>query len=93
MHSREGECSRVVDVEDAGVRVRAAQHLAVEHAAKFDVVGERRVAVGEPDAIDLELRLPDDRHLGYVDRGDQAGTAGDAPGAVGVGVRDGGCRR
>ena len=70
-----GQCPGpgVVDGDDAGVGVRAAQHLGVEHAAQFDVVGERRVALGETHRVDLDLGASDDRHLGDVARRHQSG--------------------
>ena len=58
-----------VDAEDAGVGVRAAQHLGVGHAGEAEVRGEDRRAVDLGQAVDLALAaLPDDAALGPTPR-------------------------
>ena len=70
---------RVVDGDDAGVGVRASQHLRVQHAAQLDVVGEGGVALREPQRIDLALWLADHSVCGESGDGHDAGAPASGP--------------
>ncbi len=59
--------SRVVDVNDPCVRVRAVEHLRHEGAGGNDVVGEGRIALHQLDGIDLDLGVADDTGVRHVD--------------------------
>jgi hypothetical protein len=70
VHPGHGPGPGVVDRDDAGMGVRASQHLRVQHPAQLHVVGEGRVALDQPQPVHLGLGLPDHdglRHLGRPD--------------------------
>ena len=90
MHAGQRECGTVVDVEDAGVGVGAAQHPGVQHAAQFDVVGEGRVAASQLDAVDLQFGLADDGHLRHIGGEDEARHRRRHTGSCGGGLVGGG---
>ena len=69
----DGPGRRVVDAQDAGVGVRAAQHLGVQHPPGLHVVGEGRVALGQPHRVHLDLGLADHGHVGHLLRRHQPG--------------------
>ncbi len=68
VHTRHRSRRPVVDVEDAGVGVGAVQQLGEQHPPQLDVVGERRIALGQLHCVDLDLRLAHHRHLRHVHR-------------------------
>ena len=66
MNTGQSQCITVVDVQNAGVGVRADEEFGVQHAAHFDVVDEGGIAFGELDGVDFLLRLADDAGFGNV---------------------------
>ena len=90
MHAGNGCGLRVVDAQDPGVGVGAAQHLGVQHPPGLDVVGERGVALGQAHRVDLDLRLAHYGHFGHLAGRHQAGHGLGGVGGLAVGIGGGG---
>jgi len=71
VHPRQRHGDGVVYVDDIGVGVGAAQHLGHQLATLGEVVGERRIALGQLESVDLDFGLANHRHLGHVARRDE----------------------
>ncbi len=72
MNTRKRQRCAVVDIDDVGVGVRASEHLAHQLTACVEVIGERGVALGQLDGVDLDLGLTHHCHLGDVTRRHEA---------------------
>ena len=64
VHALESESPGSIDGEDAGMGMRAAQDLRVQHPGERDVVGVRRLARGLGQPVHLALRLAYERETG-----------------------------
>ena len=87
VHAGDGPGLRVVDSQDAGVGVRAAQNLGVQHPPGLYVVGEGGVALGQAHRVDLDFGLADHGHVGHLPRRHQPGHGLGRFGGRSVGVR------
>ena len=68
-HPRERLRAGGVDGPDAGVRMRATQHLRVEHPGQLHVVGVLCAARHALDCVDARRRVPDGVQCGHRDLG------------------------
>ena len=76
MHAGQGSGRRVVDRDDSSMGVGTAQNLGVQKIPHLEVIGEGRVALHQPECVDLHLGLTHDSGDRYVRRRNDARDGG-----------------